>query len=599
MNKFDYKNLTPFKWFVLENFPFIEADFDALTEWELFCKLGKEMNKIINSENTLGTQMENVTNAFIELQNYVNNFFTDLNIQDEINNKLNDMAEDGTLAKIINENIFNELNNKVDTLQEEYEKTKLKNNIYLGAFFNGDTEKLNFCVSNDGLNFSDILPNVDISGRDPNIIYNPKNKTFYLSVTDSGNTWDFTCYTSKDLINWTRHYVSLGILTGIRWAPELFFDKNGDLWATITEGTDIYSNMTLYKSKCNNEELLTFDVRTPINVSQQNIIDSNIIYDKDNDIYYLTCKNNTTSLQLIYSSSDLENWDLVNSNVLKTGEPCEGGFMIKTNKKFTFYGDTWQSFNYFIIAQSENPANFNNFTRPNSLINKRHGSICFIENQEVVALITNLESYKQMENINQITSQEFLINGNIDTLIVYPNFIYRVSETSTINKLINAYDLLVMPFYFATYKNATLTIKNVVNSEFQTKTINKTIYNSTYSNEKLNFITLIGNPVLNSNSDFISYNISENITISEGWTVAIYAIRRFKDFVHIDGDITKTSSATSNVAFNINSNLRPYTHTFTTTSMSKSGWLKTDGNFELLNAEINQRNFISFDYLCF
>ena len=28
---FDYKNLSPFKWFVLENFPFIEADFDAFT----------------------------------------------------------------------------------------------------------------------------------------------------------------------------------------------------------------------------------------------------------------------------------------------------------------------------------------------------------------------------------------------------------------------------------------------------------------------------------------------------------------------------------------------------------------------------------------
>lgn len=103
MNKFNYTNLTPFKWFVLENFPFIEADFDALTEWQLFCKLGKEMNKIINSENTLGRQMENVTNAFIDLQNYVNNYFDNLDVQDEINNKLNEMAQDGTLQEIIAE----------------------------------------------------------------------------------------------------------------------------------------------------------------------------------------------------------------------------------------------------------------------------------------------------------------------------------------------------------------------------------------------------------------------------------------------------------------------------------------------------------------
>lgn len=101
MNKFEYKNLTPFKWFVLENFPFIEADFDALTEWQLFCKLGKEMNKIINSENTLGTQVENVTNAFIELQNYVNNYFANLDVQEEINNKLNEMAESGELQNLL------------------------------------------------------------------------------------------------------------------------------------------------------------------------------------------------------------------------------------------------------------------------------------------------------------------------------------------------------------------------------------------------------------------------------------------------------------------------------------------------------------------
>ena len=123
MNKFEYKNLTPFKWFVLENFPFIEADFDALTEWQLFCKLGKEMNKIINSENTLGTQMENVTNAFIELQNYVNNYFENLDVQEEINNKLNEMAEDGTLQEIIGK-YFKEINNKIEQLEN-----KLENNI--------------------------------------------------------------------------------------------------------------------------------------------------------------------------------------------------------------------------------------------------------------------------------------------------------------------------------------------------------------------------------------------------------------------------------------------------------------------------------------
>jgi glycerophosphoryl diester phosphodiesterase len=147
MNKFEYKNLTPFKWFVLENFPFIEADFDALTEWQLFCKLGKEMNKIITSENTLGTQVESVTNAFIELQNYVNNYFDNLDIQEEVNEKLNQMAQSGELTEIIAQylelqgllcfNTINDLKNADNLVNGSFVKTYGKNNYLdgLGEFY--------------------------------------------------------------------------------------------------------------------------------------------------------------------------------------------------------------------------------------------------------------------------------------------------------------------------------------------------------------------------------------------------------------------------------------------------------------------------------
>ena len=112
MNEYDYKNLTPFKWFILENFPFIEETFDALTNWQLFCKLGEEINKIIDNVNLSGEQVENLTNAFIQLQNYVNNYFDNLDVQDEIDNKLDEMAQNGTLAEII-ETFITPLSDKV------------------------------------------------------------------------------------------------------------------------------------------------------------------------------------------------------------------------------------------------------------------------------------------------------------------------------------------------------------------------------------------------------------------------------------------------------------------------------------------------------
>lgn len=165
MNKFDYKNLTPFKWFVIENFPFIEADFDALTDWQLYCKLGKEINKIIDSQNVVGTEMEKFSQAFIELQNYVDNYFKNLDVQDEINNKLNEMASDGTLENIINEKIFSNLNlqiqnntNDINNLNHQIQNnTNNINNLsqYIssnGTILIGDSYSL------------DRRPDVDITG---------------------------------------------------------------------------------------------------------------------------------------------------------------------------------------------------------------------------------------------------------------------------------------------------------------------------------------------------------------------------------------------------------------------------------------------------
>ena len=93
--------LPPFKWFVLQNFPYIEDDFDALTNWQLFCKLGKEMNKIIEKTNLTGEQVEKLTNAFNELKAYVDDYFENLDVQEEVNIKLDEMAESGELADII------------------------------------------------------------------------------------------------------------------------------------------------------------------------------------------------------------------------------------------------------------------------------------------------------------------------------------------------------------------------------------------------------------------------------------------------------------------------------------------------------------------
>lgn len=97
----EYTKLTPFRGWVLNNFPFIAEDFDALTYYEMLCKIVGELNKVIGNQNLVEDDMTNLFNAYNQLQEYVNNYFTDLNIQNQVNNKLDEMAKSGELDEII------------------------------------------------------------------------------------------------------------------------------------------------------------------------------------------------------------------------------------------------------------------------------------------------------------------------------------------------------------------------------------------------------------------------------------------------------------------------------------------------------------------
>lgn len=102
MNDKKFIKLTPFKMQVLQSFPFIDADFDALTNYELLCKVVEYLNITVDNVDLLNEKVE-------EFENY----FNDLDVQEEINNKLDEMAEDGTLASIINEDLLATINQNV------------------------------------------------------------------------------------------------------------------------------------------------------------------------------------------------------------------------------------------------------------------------------------------------------------------------------------------------------------------------------------------------------------------------------------------------------------------------------------------------------
>ena len=101
INKKDYSLYGPFKLWTIENFPFIEADFDAITNYQLYSKIVEQMRKLCENQTKLQQSQNEVIDAFNNLEKYVDDYFVDLDVQEEINNKLDEMAESGQLTDII------------------------------------------------------------------------------------------------------------------------------------------------------------------------------------------------------------------------------------------------------------------------------------------------------------------------------------------------------------------------------------------------------------------------------------------------------------------------------------------------------------------
>jgi hypothetical protein len=127
-----YKKLPPFKWFVLQNFPFIEEDFDAITNYQLLCKIIEYLNLNINKTNELGEQVEALTN-----------WFDNLDVQDEVDNKLDEMAEQGILTELITAylnlkcilayNTISDMSNATNLIDGSYVKTYGRNTLNDGG----------------------------------------------------------------------------------------------------------------------------------------------------------------------------------------------------------------------------------------------------------------------------------------------------------------------------------------------------------------------------------------------------------------------------------------------------------------------------------
>lgn len=115
----ELKYIEPFKYQLLQSFPFIADDFDQLTAYGLFCKLSDKMNECVDAVNEYETK-------FVALKTYVENYIEQLDVTEDVNAKLDEMAEDGTLTALIGDYIdplieaqnerINEVESQIDSV---------------------------------------------------------------------------------------------------------------------------------------------------------------------------------------------------------------------------------------------------------------------------------------------------------------------------------------------------------------------------------------------------------------------------------------------------------------------------------------------------
>ena len=179
----NFKKLTYLCMQKLTNFPYIEEDFDALTNYELLSKVVEYLNEVIANSNEQNTAISSLYDAFTELQNYINNYFENLDVQEEINNKLDQMAADGSLTLLIKDYIdpiqaaFEEEVNQ----ELEEQQSNINENIQLVGLLNtridgiealtegsttGDAELADIRIAQDGLTYSTAGTSVRTQIRD-------------------------------------------------------------------------------------------------------------------------------------------------------------------------------------------------------------------------------------------------------------------------------------------------------------------------------------------------------------------------------------------------------------------------------------------------
>ena len=450
------QTITPFKRFCMTIGELPSSYLETMTYYEMLVWFTKFLQeKVIPTVN-------NNAEAVKELQDYVSHYFDNLDVQEEINNKLDEMVIDGSLQNLI----FNQFENTTQNLflmacSNKYNSGYANNYIELYMSKNG--KEFN------KISYNDIVKSVDA----PNIIY--KNGYFYMLVDNSDTTnASFKILKSSNLIDWTTYKPKLStpVYNNVIWGAEFFEDLvNDKLYITYSNqiGTMTDDDNIEYRDFRNyiveiDIENMTLGTQRILQIDDCNRIDPCISF--YNNKYYLFVKKEGTEGDLLhgkiaeFESNDLITWNKITDELSPfSSYQYEAPNICKDGNKFILYVDNFDYSNGGGIFYSES-YDLVNWTDANKIMTMTdigHASVIKINDY--------------LPNKTIIDYAFIQISNTKDNLPLFNyNKYYQYKETTATeqNKYIKLFDFTIRRAYEA------------INIDFNLFDCNNMHYNSKY-----------------------------------------------------------------------------------------------------------------------
>ena len=186
----------PFVRFVASAIPMVFDD--SMSYYECLAALTHYLqHDIVDVINNNATVTEEYIQLTKELKEYVENYFANLDVQEEINNKLDQMAEDGTLQEIITSYIQANVAWVFDNVSDMQSATNLVNGSYartLGYTAKGDGGGAYYTISDTAQTGAIALAN------DLYAIFTPVSNLVYSVESFAGSTPEEKLFNALDTV---------------------------------------------------------------------------------------------------------------------------------------------------------------------------------------------------------------------------------------------------------------------------------------------------------------------------------------------------------------------------------------------------------------